>query len=197
MPKLRHFRCSVRQEDRDFMPEDRAHRIRDGHFATANFFPDSGSPANPRLSTPFQQPLLTASAALRAAVGKSLRRRSSCAQPINYLKAQLFHVPLGAAGTAGGAGIGRPRGAPPPGRSRAGQGPRAGRCRLVQAARVLAVGATEAGGEGHAPCKPAMAALHAPHVPIFSDFFVGMSAGFRACAGDVGWVCRAAVGLGQ
>ena len=38
-------------------------------------------------------------------------------------------------------------------RSRAGQGPRAGRwrCRLVQAARVLAVGATEAGGEGHAP----------------------------------------------
>ena len=42
-----------------------------------------------------------------------MKRRRSCARPINYLKAQLFHPPLGAAGTAGGAGIGRPRGAPP------------------------------------------------------------------------------------
>ena len=54
---------------------------------------------------------------------------------------------------------------------------------MVLAARVLAVRATEAGGEGHAPCKPGMAALHAPHVPTFSDFFVGISAGLHACAG--------------
>ena len=51
--------------------------------------------------------------AARGSRGKSLKRRRSCARPINYLKAQLFHLPLGAAGTAGGAGIGRPRGAPP------------------------------------------------------------------------------------
>jgi len=36
---------------------------------------------------------------------------------------------------------------------------------------MLAVGAPEAGGEEHAPCNPATAALHAPHVPIYSDFF--------------------------
>ena len=64
--------------------------------------------------TPFRRALLTASAALRAAVGRSSRSSSSRARPINYLATLLFHLPLGAAGTAGGAGIGRPRGAPPP-----------------------------------------------------------------------------------
>ena len=41
----------------------------------------------------------------------------------------------------------------------------------ASAASVLAVRATEAAGQGHAPRKPATAALYAPHVPIFPGLF--------------------------
>ncbi|MDC0526178.1 hypothetical protein OAO87_04170 [bacterium] len=54
---------------------------------------------------------VAASAALRAAVGRSFEEAEELRSTDKTI---LFHLLLGAAGTAGGAGIGRPRGAPPP-----------------------------------------------------------------------------------
>ena len=99
--------------------------------------------------TPFRRALLTASAALRAAVGRSSRSSRSRARPINYLATLLFHLPPGAPGTAIGTGIFRPRGAPPPPPISAWT--RSSRQSLPAGARGMrARGGSDGGGRGRA-----------------------------------------------
>ena len=71
------------------------------------------------------------------------------------------------------------------------------RCRRVHAARVLAVGATEAGGEGHAahesrPWRLCMRLMYRFRFGLFLLACRLASARVRWCC--VGWACRAAMG---
>ena len=104
-----HFGSPARHEALHGSNKAKAHRIRDGHIAMADFFPERERPANEWETTPLFCTLLTAFAALRAAGNFFRMGWAAAVHTVNNISSPRCCTSRGEAGSAGGVRIAPPR----------------------------------------------------------------------------------------